>query len=70
MDIWQDIEAKVNSDNDVPVVKTSNKVGDLSLPIFELNACHVRRVNVGCFITCISGNHVYLERTQESSTTT
>ncbi|XP_019130700.2 centrosomal protein of 170 kDa protein B isoform X1 [Larimichthys crocea] len=25
MDIWQDIEAKVNSDNDVPVVKTSNK---------------------------------------------
>lgn len=41
MDIWQDIEAKVNSDNDVPVVKTSNKVGDLSLPIFKLNACHV-----------------------------
>lgn len=25
MDIWQDIEAKVNSDNEVPVVKTSNK---------------------------------------------
>ncbi|KAM9341296.1 centrosomal protein of 170 kDa protein B [Symphorus nematophorus] len=24
-DIWQEIEAKVNSDNDVPVVKTSNK---------------------------------------------
>ncbi|XP_074548139.1 centrosomal protein of 170 kDa protein B isoform X2 [Halichoeres trimaculatus] len=25
MDIWQDIEAKVNSDSEVPVVKTSNK---------------------------------------------
>ncbi|XP_059208693.1 centrosomal protein of 170 kDa protein B isoform X2 [Centropristis striata] len=25
MDIWEEIEAKVNSDNDVPVVKTSNK---------------------------------------------
>ncbi|XP_041668337.1 centrosomal protein of 170 kDa protein B isoform X2 [Cheilinus undulatus] len=25
MDIWQDIEAKVNSDTEVPVVKTSNK---------------------------------------------
>ncbi|XP_070698002.1 centrosomal protein of 170 kDa protein B isoform X2 [Pempheris klunzingeri] len=25
MDIWQEIEAKVNSDNDVPVLKTSNK---------------------------------------------
>ncbi|XP_068577698.1 centrosomal protein of 170 kDa protein B isoform X2 [Cebidichthys violaceus] len=25
MDIWDEIEAKVNSDNDVPVIKTSNK---------------------------------------------
>ncbi|XP_056249565.1 centrosomal protein of 170 kDa protein B [Seriola aureovittata] len=25
VDIWEEIEAKVNSDNDVPVVKTSNK---------------------------------------------
>ncbi|XP_028421883.1 centrosomal protein of 170 kDa protein B isoform X1 [Perca flavescens] len=25
MDIWEEIEAKVNSDNDVPVIKTSNK---------------------------------------------
>ncbi|XP_073339064.1 centrosomal protein of 170 kDa protein B isoform X4 [Pagrus major] len=25
MEIWQEIEAKVNSDNDVPIVKTSNK---------------------------------------------
>ncbi|XP_029316034.1 centrosomal protein of 170 kDa protein B isoform X2 [Cottoperca gobio] len=25
MDIWENIDAKVNSDNDVPVVKTSNK---------------------------------------------
>nr|XP_046268338.1 centrosomal protein of 170 kDa protein B isoform X2 [Scatophagus argus] len=25
MDIWQEIETKVNSDNDVPVIKTSNK---------------------------------------------
>ncbi|XP_044021464.1 centrosomal protein of 170 kDa protein B isoform X2 [Siniperca chuatsi] len=25
MDIWEEIETKVNSDNDVPVVKTSNK---------------------------------------------
>ncbi|XP_075874447.1 centrosomal protein of 170 kDa protein B isoform X3 [Nelusetta ayraudi] len=25
MDIWQEIEARVNSDNDLPVVKTSNK---------------------------------------------
>lgn len=29
MDIWEEIEAKVNSENDVPVIKTSNKVGDL-----------------------------------------
>lgn len=28
MEVWEEIEAKVNSDNDVPVVKTSNKVGD------------------------------------------
>lgn len=27
MDIWEEIEAKVNSENDAPVVKTSNKVG-------------------------------------------
>ncbi|XP_068194179.1 centrosomal protein of 170 kDa protein B isoform X4 [Antennarius striatus] len=26
MDIWQEIEANINSDNDVPAVKTSNKV--------------------------------------------
>ncbi|XP_044230542.1 centrosomal protein of 170 kDa protein B isoform X2 [Thunnus albacares] len=25
MDVWEEIESKVNSDNDVPVVKTSNK---------------------------------------------
>lgn len=28
MDIWQEIEAKVNSVNDSPLVRTSNKVGD------------------------------------------
>lgn len=27
MDIWEEIEVKVNSENDVPPVKTSNKVG-------------------------------------------
>lgn len=31
MDIWEEIEARVNSDTDVAVVKTSNKVGDLLL---------------------------------------
>lgn len=41
MDIWQDIEAKVNSDNDVPVVKTSNKVSDLCVSIFKLNVCQL-----------------------------
>lgn len=28
LDIWQEIEARVNSDNDSPVVKTASKVGD------------------------------------------
>lgn len=41
MDIWQEIEAKVNSDKDVPVVKTSNKVGDLCLSISKLNVCQL-----------------------------
>lgn len=30
MDIWQEIEAKVNSEDEVPVVKTSNKVSEIS----------------------------------------
>lgn len=29
MDVWEDIEAKVNCDTNGPVVKTSNKVSDL-----------------------------------------
>lgn len=36
-DIWQEIEAKVNSEDEVPVVKTSNKVGDLCLSISKSN---------------------------------
>lgn len=28
MDIWQEIEARVTSDNDLPVAGTANKVGD------------------------------------------
>lgn len=28
MEVWEEIEAKVISDNDVPVVKTHNKVSD------------------------------------------
>lgn len=27
MDIWEEIEVKVNSENNIPPVKTSNKVG-------------------------------------------
>lgn len=37
VDIWQEIEAKVNSDDEGPVVKTSNKVGDLCLSISKSN---------------------------------
>lgn len=37
MDIWEEIEVKVNSENDIPVVKTSNKVGGSE------NSCCVSR---------------------------
>lgn len=70
MDIWQEIEAKVKSDNDVPVVKTSNKVGDLCVSIFKLNVSQLMMLVGAKSDICISGNHVHLERTQESSTTT
>jgi len=39
MDIWDEFEVTVNSDNDAPVIKTSNKVGVLCLSILKLNEC-------------------------------
>lgn len=35
MDVWEEIESKVNSDSEVPVVKTSNKVGDYLFVHFQ-----------------------------------
>lgn len=64
MDIWEETEAKVNSDNDVPVNNSSNKVG---FSIFKLN-CWL--IVCDKFDICISGSHINLERTLESSTTT
>ena len=52
MDIWEEIEAKVNSDNDVPVIKTSNKVGDLCLSVFKLNVCQL--MLCVCMFVCLS----------------
>ncbi len=70
MDIWQEIEAKVNSDSDVPGVKTSNKVCGLSLSVFTLSVGRWMLLVWANVSICISGNHIYLERTEESSTTT
>lgn len=41
MDVWEEVDSKINSDNDVPVVKTSNKVGDEFLCNFKLNICQL-----------------------------
>lgn len=36
MEIWEEIEARVNSDNDVPISKTSNKVCEIDLFVLLL----------------------------------
>lgn len=72
MEVWEEIEAKVNSGNDVPVVKTSNKVSDCfffcSFVLFFLTKFMV--INLTKSGICISGNHIYFERTEESSVPT
>lgn len=66
MDIWEEIETKVNSENDLPVVKTLNKVGGSNKYCKCVSDCVVwATVDV-----CISGNHIYSEGAHESSKAT
>lgn len=58
MDIWQEIEAKVNSDNDVPIVKTSNKVGDS-----VLSFCQVQVMSIGASYCLSKCKYVFQEIT-------
>ena len=37
-DVWEEIEAKVNAENEVPILKTSNKVVT-SLALFDMQDC-------------------------------
>ncbi|XP_034078208.1 centrosomal protein of 170 kDa protein B isoform X7 [Gymnodraco acuticeps] len=47
VDIWEEIDAKANSDNDVPVVKSANKVRDSCLSTFKLKCVPIIAYRIG-----------------------
>lgn len=67
MDIWEEIETKVNSGSDLSVVKTPNKVGGSSRYCKCVSGCVVVLTTVD---VCISGNLFYSEGAHESSKAT
>lgn len=67
MDLWEEIETKVNSEIDLPVLKTPNKVCGSNKESKCVLACVVVWATVD---VCISGNYIYSEGAYESSTET
>lgn len=68
MDLWEEIEEKVKSDVDPPVVQTSNQVPEY-LSFFHNEFLLIWFVEAKSGV-CASGNHVYPERAEASSAPT
>lgn len=63
-EVWEEIEAKINAENEVPLLKTSNKV---LLQLLFLVKMHNSRQMCKLPVLLVAGNYLHLERAEEGS---
>lgn len=65
-DVWEEIEAKINAENEVPILKTSNKVSLQTLSYSEQKSQDLMGAQLKLSLFHLTGNYLHSERAEES----